>query len=413
MICPQCGKENIDRAPFCAGCGKKLTYVENGEAACAASPAISSAPQPDEAAYAAEGASVQEPATTAPAAADATQAQTPIDSVAPQPTVQYEQPTPGFQQPSQSQAAASPNQAAQPQAAASFSQAPQPQTAAPQPQQAAPSSAGGFTPPPASNANVVYANGCMGAAWSDITKSEGWVGRIALLGLINIVPILNWVVTGYAMRWSRKLSLGEITSMPKTIFGERNFVNGAFAFLIALIIGIVTSLVGGVLGIVPILGFLAAIAVSLFLAMFQGLSIMRSAIADRLGAAFDIGKIWEALKRKPGQAFCATVLPGIIVGLIVGVVLIVICLLFMIPIIGDIAQIAYHSSYSYYSYYDSMDPFLVLHILSLFVPMMLVCYAIGAFFESIIIVWTYRAIGHYVARYASDWASLASNPYYY
>lgn len=408
MVCPQCGKENIDRAPFCAGCGKKLTYVENGEAAHAASPAIGSDSQPAQSQAAASANQTAQPQ----AAASTYQ---PVQSQATASSNQTAQPqaTASTNQAPQPQVAASPYQPAQSQAAASFSQAPQPQAAAPQPQQAATSSAGGFTPPPASNANVVYANGCMGAAWSDITKSEGWVGRIALLGLINIVPILNWVVTGYAMRWSRKLSLGEITSMPKTIFGERNFVNGAFAFLISLILGIIASLAGGVLGIIPILGFLAAIAISLFLAVFQGLSIMRSAIADRLGAAFDIGKIWEALKRKPGQAFCATVLPGVIVGLIVGVVLIVICLLFMIPIIGDIAQIAYHSSYSYYSYYDSMDPFLVLQILGLFVPMMFVCYVIAAFSEAIIIVWTYRAVGHYVARYALDWASLASNPYYY
>ena len=38
-----------------------------------------------------------------------------------------------------------------------------------------------------------------GRAWNEIRQSEGWVKKLLLVGLANIVPILNFGPTGYAL----------------------------------------------------------------------------------------------------------------------------------------------------------------------------------------------------------------------
>ena len=53
----------------------------------------------------------------------------------------------------------------------------------------------------------VYKHGCLAQAWDDITESEGWAKRILLLGLVNLVPVLNFFVQGFAMQWARQLPI--------------------------------------------------------------------------------------------------------------------------------------------------------------------------------------------------------------
>lgn len=482
MICPHCGKDNADRAAFCASCGKKLTYVEGGEADSSASPRIEAeraqgeANAPASAAVAADAASTSDASAGVPSVASnagavfippmasATMQDGPVEepvasgaaspagvvhvsmqpadepapaaarAAVPDGTVSIMPESPAASSVAQtapatpSQAAPGPSQQSVPQPQATPQPSPtayqQPAAAQAQPsataQTSVPSAAGVTPPPVRGRGDVVYAKGCMGAAWSDITGSQGWFGKILLLGLINIVPILNWVVPGYAMRWSRKLSLGQIDSLPGPIFADRAFVNGAFAFVITLIVGVIGSIVGGIIGIVPILGWLASIFIMLFVSVFQALAVMRAAVADRLGAAFDLGSIWDAMKRRPGQMLCATLVPNLIVGAIVSVVMFFVCMIFLIPLIGDIAQFAQSAAYSSY-YYDAYpyrghtglsDLYFSLHIIGLMLPMLLVCYVVGCFAEALGTVWTYRATGHYIARYAPEWSSLASVPYY-
>ena len=40
-----------------------------------------------------------------------------------------------------------------------------------------------------------------GRAWTEIRQSEGWVKKLLLVGLANIIPILNFGPTGYALNW--------------------------------------------------------------------------------------------------------------------------------------------------------------------------------------------------------------------
>lgn len=264
---------------------------------------------------------------------------------------------------------------------------------------------------------TVYKHGCLAQAWDDITESEGWVKRILLLGLVNMVPILNFFVEGFAMQWARQLPLDKVEGMPTKIFRDGAFVQGFYAFVVALVVGIVSSVVAGVLGFVPVLGALAGIAVALLLSMFKTLSVMRIAISQNLSSGFDVKAIWKALfTNRFGKLFCATLLPGIIVGaasaFVCGSVLVVFGLNSITSLADSIQyaqqmeQMAQMNPMMQMFGYGNPWPSVVGQAMGL-VPLFFVVYLIAMFLAALSTVLTLRATSHYVTRYQHDWSQLS------
>lgn len=232
-----------------------------------------------------------------------------------------------------------------------------------------------------------YPQGCLTSAWRDIKFSEGWFGRTVLLGLINCVPVLNFFVSGYCMRWAAQLPLDRVEPMPRKIFEDRNFVNGFYAVVISLVVGIISGVCSGILGIVPLLGTLVAVAVSLFLSLFEYVSVVRIAIADSLGAGFDVPQIWALMKKDFGALFCILIVPTLILLAVAFVIAIPLTFIFMGSIMGGAMAYDYG--------YQMSDMELILGLFMVMLPMFLIGQFLAAFFYLI----TYRAVGHYIARY--------------
>jgi hypothetical protein len=254
----------------------------------------------------------------------------------------------------------------------------------------------------------VYAQGCVSAAWSDIKSTPGWFKRTCLLGLVNLVPILNWFVTGYALRWARQLPLGRIGGMPTTIFRDRNFINGFFFFVISLIVGVVTAVVGWLFDSTNAVGGIVVALVSIALGMFQYVMAMRSAVADSLGAAFDLGNVWDAFKRKPWSVLFITVVPSLCTGICVGLVCVILLLIGLAVIGSDVMSIInmiqYYDYYSTYSATASTQ--LITSLVNIFVsllPLLLVCWVVSAVVDAFTQVLVMRAMGHWTARNAANW----------
>lgn len=282
----------------------------------------------------------------------------------------------------------------------------------------APGAAASASASAASDADfTVYKHGCLAQAWDDITESEGWVKRILLLGLVNMVPILNFFVEGFAMQWARQLPLDKVEGMPTKIFRDGAFLQGFYAFVVALVVGIVSSVVAGVLGFVPVLGALAGLAVALLLSMFKTLSVMRIAISQNLSSGFDVKAIWKALfTNRFGKLFCATLLPGIIVGaasaFVCGSVLVVFGLNSIASLADSIQyaqqmeQMAQMNPMMQMFGYGNPWPSVVGQAMGL-VPLFFVVYLIAMFLAALSTVLTLRATSHYVTRYQHDWSQAA------
>lgn len=392
IYCPQCGNPNFDDANYCDTCGEPLIsaeeYAKMRNAAEMQQLLEAQRQQREAAAYNKAYRKAQKDAKKA-AKSQGVQGQGSAASAGPA---------------NGQDAAAYAAQGAADAASAAASNGPVAGASAPGTSDAAASDA----------AFTVYKHGCLAQAWDDITESEGWVKRMLLLGLVNMVPILNFFVEGFAMQWARQLPLDKVEGMPTKIFRDGAFLQGFYAFVIALVVGVVSGVVAGVLGFVPVLGALVGLAVALLLSMFKTLSVMRVAISQNLAPGFDVKAIWKAVfTNRFGKLFCATLLPGIIVGaasaFVCGSVLVVFGMNSIASLVDSIQyaqqmeQMAQMNPMMQMFGYGNPWPSVVSQAMGL-VPLFFVVYLIAMFLAALSSVLTLRATSHYVTRYQHDWS---------
>lgn len=262
---------------------------------------------------------------------------------------------------------------------------------------------------------IVYEKGCVSAAWDDVKATKGWFGKVCLMALMYFVPVLNWVVDGYALRWARQLSLGQVEGLPKKIFCDRAFVNGAMKFLVSLVVAIAVSIVSSIIGLVPFVGALAGIALGIFVDMFMNIAYVRMSLFDELGEGFNIKAAFNSMKKEPGKAFMIYFMPSLILFLTVSAVVFIAAFLCILTTGLAVWSAVYPmieaaGSYEYFSYLLENDP----EFLSQFITILLSGFIglipwilIGGFFANIFVVTCLlvqtRAAGHYVARYCAEW----------
>ena len=158
--------------------------------------------------------------------------------------------------------------------------------------------------------------GCFALAWQELRESDGWLGKCLLLALITFVPILNFIVYGFALKWARDAATGGSAPVPGEIFAEGAFKTGFFAFVIMLLFAIAEFLVSIPLNLIPIIGNLAYLVLTVFVTMFVMLCLMRMVLFDELGEGFSLGAVWQAFTANLSALFCAAWLPSFVFGLV-------------------------------------------------------------------------------------------------
>ena len=150
-----------------------------------------------------------------------------------------------------------------------------------------------------------------GNAWRSLKATPNLFGKLLLLVVIQIGPILGPIVAfGYFLGWAREAAWGMDTPLPAHLFGrdDKDFWSrGAKAFLVnilyALIVGVFASLAAAVQVVVPmyvsldetaffILEIACAVVSTLgalFFVALETVGLMRLAIYNRFGAAFQWG----------------------------------------------------------------------------------------------------------------------------
>lgn len=261
-----------------------------------------------------------------------------------------------------------------------------------------------YTAPPAAP-QPVYAKSCLAAAWADIKETPGYVGKLVVLGLIMCVPILNFVVAGYLLLWSREVPFGGRTPMPAKYVTGKNFEFGFYAFVISLVTGIVFGLVGAILGWIPLLGWIVALAASLASYVAALAMEMRMIMGMNLGDGFNVRDLWEKAKRNWGQLLMATLVPmAIIMGISVLVSIVAVSIMFLL-VLGASPAIVAVSSTAEPSFAQVMSL-----IASIGAPIIVVSLLLGvvvSMMEAVAQAVSIRALGHWVARYAPEWTALA------
>ena len=321
--------------------------------------------------------------------------------------------------------------------AGAASSAPQGQ---PQPQQ--------LVPQPVMN----VPKGCTAQAFEDMTKTPGVLQRVcqiaflpALICVVSVlvlfIPVIGGIAAaigflaayvasvcgaGFGIEWGRDLSLKIDGGMDRPLMRSTSFGLGVFSSVISAVleviaaipvIGVALSLVEGVvigaagsysyygsyaleaalfgsLGLL-VLALIVTVVLAVFFKMFADIAVMHFAVTGRVESAFSLDKVWAAFKNNKTKLFCASFLPEFLTGLVSNVVTWILTAVF-----GAIASVGMHSYYYRPTAIEALVTgggitLVLFLVLTAFVTVFLAVF--GKMLK-------HRAVGYWVARYASEWA---------
>lgn len=246
------------------------------------------------------------------------------------------------------------------------------------------------------------------SAWKDFVSSKGWLVKVLLLGLMCFVPVLNFVVYGYALQWARSVAFGKRESMPREFFADRSFVTGFFIRLLEMLAAVVSAAVIIAFLFVPYVGLPIALVLVFAFAAYVDACVIRMGVTGRIEAAFDLKKVWVAVKRAPGGLLCAAYLPGLIIGF-----LFVVALLLANGIVGSVADVnmldVVNAVPDQGGGFAGGIIYVIIDQLAAgnFDPVMLVYLLVVALFCGLTVISyliTFRALGYWAAKNAPEWA---------
>jgi len=174
-----------------------------------------------------------------------------------------------------------------------------------------------------------------------------WVSKVLIGALLGIVPILDFVLGGYALRVINNVRKDEQPTLPEWSPGFGKFwSDGLLVVVIGFLYGIpawiLSAIIGGVAGASNSQGAVTAVSVILGLILFvyyialifwiQG-ALINFAVKGNFGAAFQFGEIWRIVQANLGR-LALTVILAVVVAIIVAILS---AILVFIPCIGWIA----------------------------------------------------------------------------
>lgn len=296
--------------------------------------------------------------------------------------------------------------------------------------------------------------GCTAQAFEDMTKTPGVLQRVcqiaflpALICVVSVlvlfIPVIGGIAAaigflaayvasvcgaGFGIEWGRDLSLKIDDGMDRPLMRSTSFGLGVFSSVISAVleviaaipvIGVALSLVEGVvigaagsysyygsyaleaalfgsLGLL-VLALIVTVILGVFFKMFADIAVMHFAVTGRVESAFSLDKVWAAFKNNKTKLFCASFLPEFLTSLVSNVVTWILTAVF--------GAIAGFGAYNYYYRPKGIEAIVAGgdDILSLVLFLVLI-----AFVTVFLVVFgkmlKHRAVGYWVARYASEWA---------
>ena len=294
--------------------------------------------------------------------------------------------------------------------------------------------------------------GCTAQAFEDMTKTPGVLQRVcqiaflpALICVVSVlvlfIPVIGGIAAaigflaayvasvcgaGFGIEWGRDLSLKIDGGMDRPLMRSTSFGLGVFSSVISAVLEIVAAIpvIGVALSLVEsviigaagsysyygsyaleaalfgslgllVLAMIATVALGVFFKMFADIAVMHFAVTGRVESAFSLDKVWAAFKNNKTKLFCASFLPEFLTGLVSNVVTWILTAVF-----GAIAGIG---AYSYYYRPRGIEAIVAGGGVMLVLFLVLVAF-VTVFLAVFGKMLKHRAVGYWVARYASEWA---------
>lgn len=247
------------------------------------------------------------------------------------------------------------------------------------------------------------------SGWADVTKSKHWFVRSLLLTLCSLVPILDWCVCGFAARWGREICLGVNRRLPSTIVDDDTFISGAKIWFVNLCWGIGLALVAWILLMIPVAGPLLVCLMLLVYVFVAPLLNFQVALSSKLSTGFTgVSRAFSLLCQKPIKTLGSTFSPVLVVNLIVclfnaiiGGIILVLVGSSLISVTSDLVS-GFFSGADWSTLFDTflnnLDSIYTVGAYAFFI-----LYFIFKLAGVIANLWTYRSIGHLIARESPEW----------
>lgn len=187
-------------------------------------------------------------------------------------------------------------------------------------------------------------------SWDMLTRDKGWIKVILLLALASFVPFVGLIgLVGYGLEWARLTAWG-IDSSPKqhgVRIGEclasgwrALVVTFVWMFVWMLAVGIMNSIADVLLpdALASLIGSLLVLA-QLFYILVVYVAVLRAAIYTKISAGLNPSRVFEMVKRAPGDLFFFVLIP-IVGGLIVSAIWIFFMLLGGVSVLPEIIKMA-------------------------------------------------------------------------
>ena len=294
--------------------------------------------------------------------------------------------------------------------------------------------------------------GCTAQAFEDMTKTPGVLQRVcqiaflpALICVVSVlvlfIPVIGGIAAaigflaayvasvcgaGFGIEWGRDLSLKIDGGMDRPLMRSTSFGLGVFSSVISAVleviaaipvIGVALSLVEGVvigaagsysyygsyaleaalfdsLGLL-VLALIVTVVLGVFFKMFADIAVMHFAVTGRVESAFSLDKVWSAFKNNKTKLFCASFLPEFLTGLVSNVVTWILTAVF--------GAIAGFGAYGYYYRPRGIEAIVAGGGVMLVLFLVLIAF-VTVFLAVFGKMLKHRAVGYWVARYASEWA---------
>lgn len=243
-------------------------------------------------------------------------------------------------------------------------------------------------------------HGYFSRAWALVTQEKGWWKPVLLLGLATLVPIVGPIaVLGYCLEWARRIAWGSTAAPERHVKVGELLASGWRGIVVLLGWAIVSGIVGGILGKVPVLGGLLGFAWSIF-SIFLGMLFMvaaaRATIYQSFKAGYRAKTIWEMGRRDP-MGLLRVWLIRLVSGIVIGFV----SLCIVVPAIVKV--IPYAINFFEYGYYGYASDYEILYFLSNVLgdlgPAIIWTVVIGLVLAAVVNLLTYAAIGLWLRQF--------------
>lgn len=207
-----------------------------------------------------------------------------------------------------------------------------------------------------------------GLSFGFVFQDEAWFKKVILPGLCMLIPLVGWMVAlGWALRVTQNVIAGSEKPLPELDFGD-DLLKGFFVFLIGFVYSLpveLLSVFSGWIGGLNLFNFesgnllttlfaggigLLAFLLGLFTSFLTLAATANYAAKGNLGAAFQLGEVFELLKKNFGGwlvAALGTVLAvGIIgpLGTVACIIGVIVTLTYGLAVMGHLLGQAYLGS---------------------------------------------------------------------